>query len=88
MKILAVASNKTQLFKSPSDLSVLFSRDHNLEKQTTSDVAFFTSTAADAFVQIYKNTDLIEVYRINKDNETEGNSLIMKTCQFTNLYML
>lgn len=74
MKILAVTNNKSQLLKSPSDLSIITTRDHevhcgrnSLITSSSSDISFFCNkNLPNSYAQVYKNNDLIELWRLKK----------------------
>lgn len=64
MELLSVTNKKTQLHKSPSDLSIACTQEHNQKRAVSSDICVFASSAASkCFMQINK-TDLVEVWRI------------------------
>lgn len=80
MEILSVTNKKTQLHKSPTDLSVVCSHEHDERRPLSSDISFFPSSKAPkCFAQIYKGNDILEVWRIkrSKDGVGEFNHLNM-----------
>lgn len=71
MELLSVTNKKTQLHKSPSDLSIACTREHYQKREVSSDISVFASSAASkCFVQINKS-DLVEIWRIKPS--TDGN---------------
>lgn len=72
MEILSVTNKKTQLHKSPSDLSVICTQEHNQKRTVSSDISFFLSSVAPkCFAQIYK-TDILEVWRVKTAKDGTG----------------
>lgn len=76
MEILSVTNKKTQLHKSPSDLSIVCAHEHTQKRPISSDISFFSSLKAQkCFAQIYK-TDFFEVWGIRgKQNGGPGKIL-------------
>lgn len=71
MKILAVTNNKTQVLRSPSDLSVVVERE-NTFKHSSPDISFFSHPNVKyAFAQIHKNSDYVEVWRLKSEAADE-----------------
>lgn len=68
-----MTNKKTQLHKSPADLSVICSHDHSSKQTVSSDVSFFQSSVSQkCFAQIYKG-DILELWRIKTGKDGKGN---------------
>lgn len=72
MEILSVTNKKTQLHKSPSDLSVICSHEHIQKRTASSDISFFlNSVTPKCFAQTYK-TDILEIWRVKTAKDGTG----------------
>lgn len=72
MEILSVTNNKTQLHRSPSDLSVVCCHENAEKRKVSSDISFFMSSVSpNCFAQTYK-TELLEIWRIKPSKDGKG----------------
>jgi hypothetical protein len=75
MHFLSVSNRKTQLHKSPGDLSIVASYEHEQKGTVSSDISLFSSEAvANSFCQIYK-TNIVEVFRVKKKSTNDAGEL-------------
>ena len=75
MEILSVTNKKTQLHKSPSDLSVICAHEHTQKRTVSSDVSFFLSSyTPKCFLQTYK-TDTLEWWRVKTAKDGTGKTI-------------
>lgn len=76
MEILSVTNKKTQLHKSPTDLSVICAKEHILNRTVSTDVSFFLSNfSAKSFAQIFK-PDILEIWRLKSSKDGVGKILM------------
>lgn len=72
MKFISVTNKKTHVHKSPADLSIVATYEHNQKGTVSTDISLFNSDSVpNSFVQIYK-TNLIEVLRVKKNGDGAG----------------
>lgn len=72
MELLSVTNNKTQLHRSPSDLSIKCCHENVEKRKVSSDISFFMSSKSpNCFAQTYK-TDLLEMWRIKPSKDGKG----------------
>lgn len=78
MEILSVTNKRTQLHKSPLDLSTVCSHEHNQKLNISSDVSFFASNLSPkCFAQVFKS-DVVEIWRIKTNNDGVGKFYLLK----------
>lgn len=78
MKFLSVTNKKTHLHKSPADLSIIATYEHDLKGTVSTDISLLGNSFENSFVQIYK-TNILEVLRLKKTENGAGKILRSQT---------
>lgn len=73
MEFLSVTNKKTHLHKSPADLSIIATYEHDLKGTVSTDISLF-GNIENSFVQIYK-TNILEVLRLKKTEHGAGKTI-------------